>query len=270
METGLRRDGPRVLTLLLNGARRAEQLCRRSERGPRLARPGVVAARWSLMQSGEDLRGGPDAVLEQAALDRVKAAAPRLLHWVARMNRAAGTGGFALPTPEGGSCEGWTPLEFHQNLILPSLEEEGPRLCPSQGAGQAVLAGTMVTLLKALFNASCVDRAQPERSAVAEELDRLAANMTLGRSIAGGFYDAENRQGLRLGQSLGLTLLREALEDEGAPALLDLSDFDGRRIELQARRNGPGRVRVSLQVDGAFAPWPDNGGVTAPYLTAVV
>ncbi len=270
-------NGPRALDLMLRGVRRAEVHGPRADRRPRAARPGVVAARWSLMQSGEDLRAGPDALLEQAALNRVKTAAPRLLDWVARMNRAAGTGGFAMPTPDGGACDGWTPLDFHQNLMLPSVDRGADRFCPSLGAGQAVLAGTMVTLLKALFappNSEPNDEADGEPKGAARgigvELDRLAANMTSARTIAGGFYDAENREGLRYGQSLALTLLREQLESDGQVAGLELRDFDGRRIALRARRNAPGSVRVVLSVDGAYAPWPDVGDIPEAYLTAVV
>ncbi|SNR73899.1 hypothetical protein [Puniceibacterium sediminis] len=268
---GARWTGSRIFTLMLNAARRAEEVCRRNSRGPRVARPGVVAARWALMQSGEDMRAGPEAMLEQAALDRLNACTPRLLHWIARLNGVEGTGSFAMPDDAGGVIEGWTPLALRQNLILPPVEKGSNRLCPALGVGRAVLAGTQVTLLKALFATSpdhnSAANGHPD---LARELDKLARNVALARSIAGGFYDVENRQSLRLGQSLALTMLREALEGDGLPATLDLRDFDGRQISLRARRERPGSVRVSLRVDGAYAPWPEGGDSPAPYLTAVV
>lgn len=268
---GTRWTGPRVLALMLNGARRADEICRRNSRRSRMARPGVIAARWALRQSGEDLRAGPDAMLEEAALDWVNACAPRLLHWISRLNQVEGTGSFAMPDDAGDALEGWTPLAFRQNLMLPPVENDGGRLCPALGVGRAVLAGTQVTLLKAVF-ATTPDHksAQPGQNDTGAELDKLASNVALARSIAGGFYDAENRQSLRQGQSLALSLLREALEEDGLPATLEFRDFDGRQVSLRARRDRPGAVRVSLRVNGAYAPWPEGCDSPAPHLTAVV
>ncbi|WP_372836581.1 hypothetical protein [Puniceibacterium confluentis] len=270
IRNGVQWNAPRVLTMLVSGARQAAQHSRRGDRGPRVARPGVVAARWSLIRSGEDQRAGPEAALEQAALNRVMSDAPRLADWMAAMNRATGTGCNDRPSPDGENSDGWTPFSMQQNLMLPPLASPTGWLCPSVGAGQAVLAGTLVTLLKALFDAPVTGWSDPAPADLYRELDKLALNVTLARSIAGGFYTLENRQSLRFGQSLALILLRDVLEEDGQPGRIDLCDFDNRQVTLLARRSAPGSVRVSLRIDGAYAPWPDSGERSAPYLTAVV
>ncbi|MGY9049140.1 hypothetical protein P775_23970 [Puniceibacterium antarcticum] len=261
----------RVLTLMLNGARSADSVRLGLSRGGRFARPGVVAARWTLIAAGEDQRAGPETALERAALDRLRASAPRLLHWITQLNRVVGTGTCALPDAKGGAVDGWSPVAFRENLMLPRLDQAGAALCPALGVGKAVLAGVQVTLLKALFAATCDDTGATlsHRHTLTYQLDRLAANMVLGRSIAGGFYGVENRNGLLHGQSLALSLLRDSLEDDGLPAILGLRNFDGQQVVLQARRSAPGAVRVSLQLDGAYARWPVDGDCPSPFLQPV-
>ena len=263
-------DGRRVLGLMLEAVRRADRASRRAARGHRFLRPGVVAARWSLMVAGEDVRADKDAVLLRAALAQLEARVPRLLHWMTQLNGALGTRSLAAPDSEGGIRDGWTPVALRQNLMLPQIAAEGTTISAAHGKGQAALAGALVTLLKAAFDTAARTDEATEQRPLETELDLLAANMTMGRSIVGGFYDSENQRGLRLGQGVALALLRETLERDGVPASLELHDLDGRHVILHARRNQPGSVRVSLRVDGAFAAWPDGGDLVTPHLTAVV
>lgn len=264
--------GPRLLTLMAEAARRAARTARRQERrSDRLARPAVVAARLALMHECEEMRTGPDFERLSEVLNLLRERTPRLLDWVARLNAACGTGGFALPNRDGSKTHGWTPLRFRQNLMLPALHHDGAALRSADVSDRAVIAGALITLLKAVFadaNTDADDAAN--RADLTPDLDALAANLALGRSVAGGFYPYENKQNLLFGQGIALQILRETLEADGQRANLSLRDFGGRSLHLRATRARPGLARATLFADGVAQLWPECGADPAQHLTAVV
>jgi hypothetical protein len=129
--------------------------------------------------------------------------------------------------------------------LLPMAYPEGAPTHPAYPAGHATIAGACVTVLKAFFDESLVLPA-PKVSdrngidlldwsgtplTVGGELNKLASNISLGRDTAGVHYRQDGEQGLRLGEQVGLAVLREfrALYPEPFDGFR-LTGFDGKAI----------------------------------------
>ena len=121
--------------------------------------------------------------------------------------------------------------------LLPQAFPEGSPLHPSYGAGHATVAGACVTILKALFDESFVipnplTPASDGRSlvpyvgadagqlTVGAELNKLAANVAIGRNFGGIHYRSDYTQSLRLGELVAISALRDR-------RLTYNEDFDG-------------------------------------------
>jgi membrane-associated phospholipid phosphatase len=111
----------------------------------------------------------------------------------------------------------------HGGLLLPMAFAEGSPTHPAYPAGHATIAGACVTVLKAFFKESFVLPApivalDDGSSLVAHtgpaltvggELDKLAANISIGRNIAGVHYWSDGIEGMRLGEQVGLAFLAD-------------------------------------------------------------
>ena len=129
-------------------------------------------------------------------------------------------------------------------LVALAYPEACP-LHPSYPAGQAVIAGACATVLKAAFDESFVvpepvvaapdgTRLLPwtgEALTVGGELDKLAANIAIGRNFAGIHWRSDATAGLALGEAVALAVLTEqALTGNELFTGYSLQGFDGRRI----------------------------------------
>ena len=131
------------------------------------------------------------------------------------------------------------------SYLLPMAYPEGAPTHPSYPAGHATIAGACTTVLKAFFDESFV-LPTPEVAnrdglalldwtgsplSVGGELNKLASNCTLARDTAGVHYRQDGEQGLRLGEQVGIALLREfrALNPEPFDGFR-LMSFDGRPL----------------------------------------
>ena len=111
----------------------------------------------------------------------------------------------------------------HGTFLLPMAFPEGCPTHPSYGAGHATVAGACVTILKALFSESFVIPEPVEVSAdglslapfsgpeltVGHELNKLAANVAVGRNIAGVHWRSDAVQSLKLGEELAIRYLAD-------------------------------------------------------------
>ncbi|MEM9935552.1 MAG: vanadium-dependent haloperoxidase, partial [Bacteroidota bacterium] len=125
------------------------------------------------------------------------------------------------------------------NLLLPMAFCEGSPMHPSYGAGHATVAGACVTILKAFFNhelylnlskdgSTMTLSDQPGEYAfvpedqgnslltvesapltVEGELNKLAANISIGRNWAGVHYYSDYVESLILGEEIAICLLKE-------------------------------------------------------------
>jgi membrane-associated phospholipid phosphatase len=107
--------------------------------------------------------------------------------------------------------------------LLPTAYAEGSPLHPAFPSGHATFAGATVTVLKALFNEAAVVPSPVAASAdglslvpytdgvltVGNELNKLAANVALGRCAAGVHYRSDAAQGLLLGEAVASRVLLE-------------------------------------------------------------
>jgi len=112
------------------------------------------------------------------------------------------------------------------SFLLPMAFPEGSPMHPSYGAGHATVAGACVTVLKALFDdtyvipnpvvatpdgLSVVPYTGPDadRLTVGGELNKLAANVAIGRNIAGVHWRSDYAESVKLGEALAISVLRD-------------------------------------------------------------
>jgi hypothetical protein len=124
---------------------------------------------------------------------------------------------------------------------------EGCPTHPAYPAGHAAIAGACATVLKAFFNEAFVIpnpvMASPDGLSltpykgsdltVGGELNKLAANITLGRDTAGLHWRSDGIEGLKLGEAVAVGILTDlrttCREDFGGFAL---TKFDGTVITI--------------------------------------
>jgi hypothetical protein len=148
-------------------------------------------------------------------------------------------------------------------LLLPMAFQEGSPMHPSYGAGHAAVAGACVTILKAFFDTSAVLVGHRKTKTTFEnvafrtpakgdvpvqfslngadlkvvasdapltleaELNKLAANISIGRNMAGVHYFTDYYDSLRMGEAIAIGILEEqALCYRKEPFVLSLPRFD--------------------------------------------
>jgi hypothetical protein len=109
------------------------------------------------------------------------------------------------------------------SLLLPQAFPEGCPVHPAYGAGHATVAGACTTILKAVFDERHVIPQPMVASAdglsllpyqgqvltVGGELNKLAANVAIGRNIAGVHWRSDASESLVLGEELAISVLRD-------------------------------------------------------------
>ncbi|MEE9392315.1 MAG: vanadium-dependent haloperoxidase [Planctomycetota bacterium] len=154
--------------------------------------------------------------------------------------------------------------------LLPMAFAEGSPMHPSYGAGHATVAGACVTMLKAFFDTGSifvkdkddnigfttdVEEAEPVQFEVVEkgkkldlrkaeccpltlegELNKLAANISIGRNMAGVHFFSDYYDSLRMGEQIALGILEEqALCYPTDEFVMTVPTFDGEIIRIGAR-----------------------------------
>ena len=133
------------------------------------------------------------------------------------------------------------------NYLLPMPYPEGSPTHPSYPAAHAVVGGAGVTMLKAMFNESFVIPSPVVPSddgltlvpydgpplTVSSELNKLAANVSLGRNACGVHYRSDGVEGMRLGEEIALSILRDmATVYNEQFAGFTLTRFDGTPVTI--------------------------------------
>lgn len=108
--------------------------------------------------------------------------------------------------------------------LLPMVFPEGSPTHPAYGAGHATVAGACVTILKAMFDESFVipnpvipDPSDPTQLVpytggpltVRDELNKLAANVAIGRNHAGVHWRSDYTESLKLGEAVAISILQD-------------------------------------------------------------
>jgi hypothetical protein len=137
----------------------------------------------------------------------------------------------------------------HGTYLLPQAFPEGSPTHPAYGAGHATVAGACVTILKAWFDESHVledpevptnggqglkpyTGADADRLTVGGELNKLAANIAIGRNMGGVHWRSDYTESVKLGEKLALGILREHKELTNEDATFTVSRFDGTSIRI--------------------------------------
>jgi hypothetical protein len=131
--------------------------------------------------------------------------------------------------------------------LLPQAYPAGSPLHPSYPAAHAVTAGAGITVLKALFNESFVIPSPVTPSddglslvpytggslAVGGELNKLASNIALGRDAAGVHYRSDGVEGIKLGEAIAISILRDTatLYNEVFPGF-SFTKYDGTPVTI--------------------------------------
>ncbi len=163
-----------------------------------------------------------------------------------------------------------SPIAGTDNLpLLPMAFPEGSPMHPSYGAGHATVAGACVTILKAFFDEEAclvrrggvvkavppgdVDPVTDEKVAfvpeadgsaidnkgaefpdylrVGDELNKLAANISIARNMAGVHYYSDYIDSLRMGEEIAIGVLQEqSIMYPKDPFRVSLTSFDGKRV----------------------------------------
>ena len=155
------------------------------------------------------------------------------------------------------------------SILLPMAFPEGSPMHPSYGAGHAVVAGACVTILKAFFDTSAtfvndgkvpgifkrrgpgdrpiaytparisnrlIRHSQEVPLTLEGELNKLAANISIGRNMAGVHFFSDYYDSLRMGEEIAIGLLEEqALTYPKDDFVFSVPTFDGpvRRIGVK-------------------------------------
>ncbi|MFI9006189.1 vanadium-dependent haloperoxidase [Actinosynnema sp. NPDC053489] len=137
--------------------------------------------------------------------------------------------------------------ERHGSHLLPQAFPEGSPTHPAYASGHATVAGACVTVLKAWFDESWVlqdpvvpnaegTALEPYRGddvlTVGGELDKVAANVATARNMAGVHWRSDFTEAVRLGEEVGIGVLRDHVRVHHEVASFGLTRFDGRRVSV--------------------------------------
>lgn len=143
-----------------------------------------------------------------------------------------------------------TTHERYGSYLLPQAFPEGSPLHPAYGAGHATVAAACVTVLKAWFDESWVipDPVVPDadgsalvrydgpdagRLTLGGELDKVAANVAIGRSLGSVHWRTDYSESIKLGERIGIGVLRDVVLVGHERASFGLTRFDGNRITIE-------------------------------------
>ena len=136
---------------------------------------------------------------------------------------------------------------YDNSFLLPMAFPEGSPMHPAYGAGHATVAGACVTILKAFFDTDATldfcfqpsadgsrleSVALDKRLTVGGELDKLAANISIGRNWAGVHYYSDYIESLRLGEEIAIGILQEQKLTYRENFSMTIPLFDGGSVTI--------------------------------------
>lgn len=175
------------------------------------------------------------------------------------------------------------PVADGHNYLLPMAFPEGSPMHPAYGAGHATVAGACTTVLKAFFNIydvtpmpsphahgtipSLTPKMMPEIGfenvyqgdaatghldhikgaaplTVEGELNKLAANIAIGRNFAGVHYYTDYYDSVRMGERVAVGILREHLISHPEYVAMHLRGFDGDTIRISTKGDGQADLEI--------------------------
>lgn len=279
--------GPHILSLVTEVATRCLKAVRRQKFSyHRRARPEAIGGRLTLVCLGHAKKLGCAAEAFEATLNEIPAA---LRNAVAKHNDWQNNemAGMRQLKCEEADC---LPKDVDKkaftlcNLLLPMAFPEGSPMHPSYGAGHATVAGGCVTMLKAFFEMfekchSYVERPLCDKYGdpivfvpdadgsklikdpkfdgkltVQGELDKLAANISIGRNMAGVHYHSDYYDSLRLGERVAVGILLEQCPSYGETVESTFKSFDGDYVTISGEAGSAPSLSVLDRNGNPVAP----------------
>ena len=140
-----------------------------------------------------------------------------------------------------------------QTCLLPMAFAEASPMHPSYGAGHNTAAGACVTILKAFFkhDQKLKSACQPDSTGsrleevpdakdvltVEGELNKLAANISIGRNMAGVHYFTDYLHSMILGEQIAITILEEQAATYNEDFKMTIPTFQDGEVMIQKERD---------------------------------
>lgn len=136
------------------------------------------------------------------------------------------------------------------SYLLPMAYPEGSPMHPSFGAGHGAVAGACVTMLKAWFeetwqlprtvmanrDGTKLMEWKGEPLNVGSELNKLAANIAVGRNVAGVHWRSDYIESVKLGEAVAICVLAQQSTMCLEQGSFSLTKFDGTAITIRDGR----------------------------------
>ncbi|MEL6869546.1 MAG: vanadium-dependent haloperoxidase [Pseudomonadota bacterium] len=271
--------GPHILSLVTEVATRCLKAVRRQKFNyHRRARPEVMGGRFSLVSAkkhGKALGCAADAF--EASFNEIpESIRDAVVEHNKQQNTAAMNAMRDIKCPNNVTPHGLSAAQFAKhNLLLPMAFPEGSPMHPAYGAGHATVAGGCVTMLKAFFEMfdpkgrdgkrlldfGSADYFVPNATGknlvkkndgkltIQGELDKLAANISIGRNMAGVHYYSDYYDSMRMGERIAVGILMEQAPTYGDEMSTTFDSFDKDHIEISGEAGSCPTLSV-LDADG--------------------
>ncbi|MBU8537590.1 vanadium-dependent haloperoxidase [Falsiroseomonas tokyonensis] len=234
--------GPNLLTMVSEVASRALKVVWRQKwMVHRRLRPEAYGGLMTMQHVQDKDFGLPDWVFTTRAAGAIR-----------ELNRAANAG---------------TPHAAEDNFLLPMAFTSGSPAHPAYGAGHATVAGACVTVLKAWFEEKTPIKAMVEVSrhprtraaqhlldatvtsgplpryqradaaemTVGGELNKIASNVAMGRTMGGVHWRSDNTRSLRLGEAIATVIMAREVKEFAEPDVsFTYCSFDRHEVRIDA------------------------------------
>ena len=267
---------PHILSLMTEVASRALKAVRRQKfQIHRRARPERLAAMLTLAANGEidHLLSSEQKALNSMAnnlgmFNGTKNTPTNFAKWITELNKHQNSHDIVKRRRH--TCspkKGLPKIAISKNYLLPMAFPEGSPMHPAYGAGHATVAGACVTVLKAFF--AMTDEDDSLRSmellggdkdlTIEGELNKLAANIAIGRNFAGVHFYTDYYDSLRMGERVAIGILQEQMLNYTEAVSMKLNGFDGEAIQIETNGSSSANgVKISIDgnsSDGVVAEW---------------
>ncbi|MEM9248428.1 MAG: bromoperoxidase [Pseudomonadota bacterium] len=254
--------GPHILSLVTEVATRCLKFARRQKfNWHRRARPEKISGLLTLAAlngAGGAPKLGAVTMAEAESMNDLLGGLKGLIHEHNQSREAASAGLRQFTAPQ----QPWLAKgAAGTNLLLAMAFPEGSPMHPAYAAGHATVAGGCVTMLKAFFKTLHDDRSPlawdvtglPAVESSADgsrlcdlekgcdagmtlegELNKLAANISIARNMAGVHYYSDYYDSLRMGERVAVGILVEQMRSYDEKVEMVFRSFDGDLIEIKS------------------------------------
>ena len=283
---------PHILSLVTEAATRALKAVRRQKFNyHRRERPEVLGAMLSLVANGKgDVLGKQASATVEEILQELKKTG--LLDFIHAHNKRQNQMNRKKPGRNPVHCpenDDKAFTWFQKNYLLPMAFPEGSPMHPAYGAGHATVAGACITMLKSFFQmfecknnwanpltlhdigintiwvASKNGKAlqpdpfnRPARCLTLQgELNKLAANLSIGRNMAGVHYYTDYYDAILMGERIAVGILQEQMLTYPESVSVSFNSFDQDQMTLSTDGKGAQADVQIVSADGNIVSLPD-------------